>query len=69
MITTKQTFGTAQEVRNFLAQFGFAPFKKGLTRGEFKANGKVARFSLQIAGKTGQSSTGAGWAYFVVVEG
>ncbi len=68
MTATKQTFGTAQEVRAYLAQFGFAPFRKGLTRGEFKANGKVARFSLGLVGKTGQSPGHASWAYIVTIE-
>ena len=64
----KQTFATAQEVRDYLAQFGFAPFKKGLVRGEFTHNGIKARFGLGVIGKTGQSSTGAGWGYIVTVE-
>ena len=68
MTTTKQTFGTAQEVRDYLAQFGFASFKKGLVRGEFVQGGVKARFGLGVIGKTGQSSTGAGWGYVVTVE-
>jgi hypothetical protein len=66
----KQTFGTAQEVRDYLVQFGFAPFRKGLTQGEFSANGRKARFSMCLLSKTGQSSMGAAasWGYVVTVE-
>lgn len=65
-----QTFGTAQEVRQYLVDQGFSPFKKGLTRGEFKIPGKRARFSMCLLSKTGQSSIGAGatWGFVVTVE-
>ncbi len=69
MAQIKKTFSTAQEVREFLCSNGFdASFRKGLTRGEFKANGKVARFNLGLVGKTGQSAGNASWAYVVVIE-
>ena len=63
-----KTFGTAKEAREHLVHLGFAPFKKGLVRGEFNANGLTARLSMAILGNTGQSSTGAGWGYVVTVE-
>lgn len=69
MATTKQTFGAAQEAREYLVSLGFAPFRKGLTKGEFTANGRRAQLGMCIPGRTGQSSTGAGWAYVVTVEG
>ena len=68
-MTTKQTFGTAQAAREHLVQFGFEPFRKGLVRGEFFAkNGNRATLGMGIIGKTGQSSTGAGWGYVVTIE-
>lgn len=67
-MTTKQTFGTAKEAREYLVGLGFQPFKKGAVRAELNANGRTARLSLGIIGKTGQSSTGAGWGYIVTVE-
>lgn len=68
MAKTKQTFGTAQAAREHLVQLGFAPFKKGLVRGEFTATGRKAQLSIGVLGKVGQSSTGAGWGYIVTVE-
>jgi len=68
MTTQTKTFGTAKEAREYLVQFGFAPFRKGLTNGQFTANGLKARLSMGIMGKVGQSSTGAGWGYIVTVE-
>lgn len=66
----KQTFGTAQEARDFLVGFGFAPFRKGLTSGSFAVTGKKARLSFGLVSKTGQSSMGAAasWVYVVTVE-
>lgn len=67
---TKQTFNTAQEVRDFFAGFGFDPFRKGLTQGSFKNGRYNARFSYRLLSKTGQSSRGAAahWGYVAVVE-
>lgn len=64
----RQMFATAQAARDYLAEFGFPPFKKGLTSGRFQIPGYIARLSMGIVGKTGQCSTGAGWGYLVVVE-
>jgi hypothetical protein len=70
MATTKQTFGTTQEVREYLVSLGFAPFKKGLVKGEFSIPGKKASFGMGLISKTGQSSMGAAaqWAFNVTVE-
>ena len=61
-------FGTAKEAREYLVSLGFAPFRKGLTKGQFEANGRRASLSMCIPGRTGQSSVGAGWAYVVTVK-
>ncbi len=62
-----KTFGTAKEAREYLVGFGFPPFRKGQVKGEFTCNGKIACLSMGIIGKTGQSSTGAGWGYVVSI--
>jgi hypothetical protein len=64
----RKTFSTTKEVREFLVKEGFPEIKKGAVKGEFIANGKKATFSLQIIGKTGQSSTGAGWGFVVNIQ-
>lgn len=68
MAKQQQTFGTAKEAREYLAGFGFAPFRKGLTKGEFSANGKTATLGMCLVGRTGQSAGYAGWAYVVTVK-
>ncbi len=66
-MNTTKTFGAAKEAREYLVSLGFAPFRKGLVRGEFKTNSQTACLSMGILGKVGQSACGAGWGYVVTV--
>lgn len=70
MTQTKHTFGSTKALREHLIGLGFPSIRSTQTRGEFRGNGKVARWSMGLVSETGQSSKGAAasWGFFLTVE-